>query len=99
MVSNDSGPMHLAAALGVPTIGLFGPETPVMYAPLGSHTAVFYRPPQCSPCINVHDNKLSNCVLGSPECLVSIEVDEVRVRTLTLIESAREAGRATPLHA
>jgi ADP-heptose:LPS heptosyltransferase len=99
VVSNDSGPMHLAAALDVPTIGLFGPETPVMYAPLGTHTAVFYRPPQCSPCINVHDNKLSNCVLGRPECLVSIEVAEVRSRTLSLIESAREEGRAAPLHA
>lgn len=99
VVSNDSGPMHLAAALGAPTIGLFGPETPVMYAPLGPHTTVFYRPPQCSPCINVHDNKLSNCVLGRPECLVSIEVDEVHARTLELIESAQVEDRAVPRHA
>lgn len=98
-VSNDSGPMHIAAALDTPTIGLFGPETPVMYAPLGTHTAVFYRPPQCSPCINVHDNKLSNCVLGKPECLVSIEVEEVHARTLALIEAAKLDQRTAVLHA
>ncbi len=77
VVSNDSGPMHLAAALGAPTVGLFGPETPLMYRPLGSEARALYRPPVCSPCINVHDNKLSTCIHGRPECLVAIGVDEV----------------------
>ena len=99
VVSNDSGPMHLAAALGTPTVGLFGPETPVMYAPLGPHTAVLYRPPQCSPCINVHDNKLSNCVLGQPECLTRIEVEEVRARMLALLDAARESRETAARHA
>ena len=30
-VSNDSGPLHLSSAMGTPTIGLFGPETPIIY--------------------------------------------------------------------
>ncbi len=77
VVSNDSGPMHLAAALGAPTVGLFGPETPVMYAPLGERTRALYRPTPCSPCINVHDNKFSSCVFGYPQCLVNIPVDDV----------------------
>lgn len=77
VVSNDSGPMHLAAALGAPTIGLFGPETPVMYAPLGREVRALYRPTPCSPCINVHDNKFASCIYGRPECLVNITVDEV----------------------
>ena len=71
-VSNDSGPMHLAAARGTPTLGLFGPETPVMYAPLGERALPIYNPPACSPCINVHDNKVSTCIHGRPECLVNI---------------------------
>ena len=77
VVSNDSGPMHLAAALGAPTVGLFGPETPLMYAPLGLRTRALYRPPPCSPCINVHDNKLASCVFGEPQCLMAISVEEV----------------------
>ena len=77
VVSNDSGPMHLAAALGAPTLGLFGPETPIMYAPLGREARALYRPTPCSPCINVHENKFASCIYGRPECLVNITVDEV----------------------
>ena len=39
-VGNDSGLMHLAAAAGTPTLGLFGPSWPELYAPWGQHTAV-----------------------------------------------------------
>jgi len=77
VISNDSGPMHLAAALGAPTVGLFGPETPVMYTPLGVQAVALYRPPPCSPCINVHDNKVASCIWGEPQCLVNVPVDEV----------------------
>jgi len=77
VVSNDSGPMHIAAALGAPTIGLFGPETPVMYRPLGKHVTALWDPPVCSPCINVHDNKRSTCIYGQPECLMNLSVGSV----------------------
>lgn len=81
-VSNDSGPMHLGAALGTPTIGLFGPETPIMYRPIGSRASWLYDPPPCSPCINVHENKFAVCWRGRPECLMNLSVDDVlgRVR-------------------
>lgn len=93
-VSNDSGPMHLAAALGTPTVGLFGPETPVMYEPIGSRTRALYRPPACSPCINVHDNKLSACWRGRPECLLNLSVELVEAAALHLIrDDGVRAGR------
>jgi ADP-heptose:LPS heptosyltransferase len=76
-VTNDSGPMHIGAALGTPTVALFGPETPVMYAPIGRRAVALWRPPPCSPCINVHENKVLNCVRGIPECLTNISVDTV----------------------
>jgi lipopolysaccharide heptosyltransferase II len=81
LVTNDSGPMHLGAALGTPTIGLFGPETPVMYGPIGARTTALWKPPVCSPCINVHENKVANCIHGRPECLVNIAVDDVLEET------------------
>jgi ADP-heptose:LPS heptosyltransferase len=49
MVSNDSGPAHFAAASGLPTVVLFGPETPNLYKPLGTATAI-YAGLACSPC-------------------------------------------------
>jgi lipopolysaccharide heptosyltransferase II len=77
VVTNDSGPMHIAASIGAPTLGLFGPETPVMYGPLGLRARALYRPTHCSPCINVHDNKVASCIYGEPQCLTAITVDEV----------------------
>ncbi|MHC4379094.1 MAG: glycosyltransferase family 9 protein, partial [Planctomycetota bacterium] len=91
-VSNDSGPMHLAAASGTPTVGLFGPETPMMYAPLGVRARSVYRPPACSPCINVHDNKVSACVRGRPECLTNLTVDHVLAEMRALVGDPSESG-------
>lgn len=99
VVTNDSGPMHLAAALATPTIGLFGPETPVMYGPIGERSSALWRPPVCSPCINVHENKVLNCVRGFPECLVNLSVqvvlDETRAWMLDaeLVPAARRGAR------
>lgn len=102
VLSNDSGPMHLAAALGAPTLGLFGPETPQMYAPLGPRAEALYKPTVCSPCINVHQNKVANCVLGHPECLENLTVDFVATRALaelgrgaSLLAFPRESARAS----
>ncbi|MEM7305215.1 MAG: glycosyltransferase family 9 protein [Planctomycetota bacterium] len=86
-VSNDSGPMHLGSALGTPTIGLFGPETPIMYRPLGQRASFLYDPPPCSPCINVHNNKYTVCWRGRPECLMNLSVDRVHSRVLLELEA------------
>jgi len=53
MISIDSGPMHLAAAQGIKTIGLFGPNTPVRFGPLGRYCTSIYKP-LTQPVINVH---------------------------------------------
>ena len=96
VITNDSGPMHLAAAQGVPTLGLFGPETPQMYAPLGVHTRVHYAPPLCSPCINVHDAKVLSCIHGQPECLMRIEVEQVLASARGLLEERALEEEAVP---
>lgn len=50
LVTNDSGPMHLAAALGVPCVALFGPTDPRRTAPVGEGHRVFATNRWCSPC-------------------------------------------------
>ncbi|HTP12414.1 MAG TPA: glycosyltransferase family 9 protein, partial [Bacteroidota bacterium] len=75
-IGNDSGPLHLATALGVPTVGLFGPESPVFYGPLGDrHTSIYRRLP-CSPCMNVYAAKSFRCPYNA-RCMKEIQVDEV----------------------
>ena len=46
----DSGPMHIAAAVGTPTIALFGPTAPVRHKPYGSGHTVVEKPVECRPC-------------------------------------------------
>ncbi|MFA5090957.1 MAG: glycosyltransferase family 9 protein [Candidatus Omnitrophota bacterium] len=60
-ISNDSGPLHLAVYLNIPTISFFGPETPLIYGPEGDMHIVFYRNNPCSPCMRVKNYKYSHC--------------------------------------
>ncbi len=71
VVCNDSGPMHMAAALGVSTVAIFGPELPDWYGPLGSgHRIVIRKGMWCRPC-------WQKCRFEAPYCLRLISVDEV----------------------
>jgi lipopolysaccharide heptosyltransferase II len=81
VVTNDSGPLHIAAAAGAPVVALFGPETPTLYGPLrsrpGQHHAVHYRRMTCSPCMFVHDNKVLDCWFAQALCMRGIAVEDV----------------------
>ncbi len=77
VVSNDSGPLHLAVAMNTPTISFFGPETPVLYGPKEPIHKVFFKSLDCSPCINVHDRKSVRCYFDRPKCMDAISVEEV----------------------
>ena len=46
----DSGPMHIAAAVGTPTIALFGPTDPVRHKPYGTGHTIVEKPVVCRPC-------------------------------------------------
>ncbi len=70
-VSNDSGLMHLAAALGTPVVAIFGSTSPRWTAPLGQGHIVIKRDLPCSPCFR------RECPSATYECLGEIEVDQV----------------------
>ncbi|MFH1380194.1 MAG: glycosyltransferase family 9 protein [bacterium] len=76
-ITHDSGPMHLAAALGVPVVSFFGPETPDAYGPKGNKHLIFFKGLSCSPCINIENNKQIRCIRETNECIRSITVEEV----------------------
>jgi ADP-heptose:LPS heptosyltransferase len=74
MISNDSGPAHFSAACGLPTIVLFGPETPNLYRPLGTATAI-YAGLACSPCVSASNHRKSACT--DNVCMQAIGVEQV----------------------
>ncbi len=73
-IGNDSGPLHLAVAAGIPTVSFFGPETPDLYGPRGDAHAILYQGIACSPCLNVYNSK-NNSFCRDNVCLKSITVD------------------------
>jgi ADP-heptose:LPS heptosyltransferase len=80
LVSNDTGIMHLAAAMGTPTVGLFGPNSPRYWAPIGSRaTYVYQTKVACSPCLNLYANRwpLECANPVKSRCMLDIEVDSV----------------------
>lgn len=76
LITNDSGPLHLAETIGLPTISLFGPETPHLYGPINKRHHVFYEDLHCSPCLTIYNSKTS---LGCADnlCLKAIKPERV----------------------
>lgn len=70
-IGNDSGPMHLAAAVGVQTIGLFGPGNPNRFGPVGDKCHYIWKKQDCPPC------RGDICQLGSEGCMSKITVQDV----------------------
>lgn len=72
LVTNDSGPMHVAAAVGTPVVAMFGPTSPVRTGPYGQGHRVLRTPIPCSPCFSrVCRNRVEM------ECLTSLTPDKV----------------------
>lgn len=75
-VTCDTGPMHLAAALGIPVVALFGPSDPGRYGPLTDRAHVVTAEFWCRPCNRVR-RPPARCVGHVPDCLDGIDVDAV----------------------
>ncbi|MGE0703704.1 MAG: glycosyltransferase family 9 protein [Vicinamibacterales bacterium] len=76
LVTNDGGHGQFAALTPVPTIVLFGPETPLLYGPLSSNSYCFHLGIPCSPCLTAYNHRTSPCD-GDNQCLKQISPEEV----------------------
>jgi heptosyltransferase-1 len=82
MITNDSGPMHAAAALGKPLVALFGPTEPRRTGPYGQLKNVLRIDLPCAPCLK------SFCTWKNPiECLTAISPATVFMRTEKLLSA------------
>jgi lipopolysaccharide heptosyltransferase II len=86
LLTNDSGPMHVAAAVGTPVVALFGPTSPIRTGPYGKQHLVLTSGVPCSPCFS---RRCHNRV--QIECLTSIAPEQVleAVRTQLALRLAR----------
>ena len=75
-VTGDTGPMHLANAVGTPIVAIFGPSDPRRYAPRGVRDTLVRIDLPCSPCNRIRQPP-ERCVGHTPDCLSGIEVAQV----------------------
>jgi len=79
IVTNDTGPAHIGAALGRPTIVIFGPTNPLTTRPFAPDAEILRHPPDCAPCM------LRDCPIDH-RCMTAITVDEVFERSHALLK-------------
>lgn len=78
VISNDSGPMHIAAGFGVPVIAVFGPTSPDRTGPYGTGHVVIRSTVPCAPCFR------RDC--GDLKCMRAIRPDEVLRAALSVVQ-------------
>jgi heptosyltransferase-2 len=79
LITNDTGPAHIAAALNRPTLVIFGPTDPRTTRPFSPVAEIVRHPPECAPCM------LRDCPIDH-RCMTIISPDEVFRRASTLIK-------------
>ena len=84
VITNDSGPMHIAAALRRPMVALFGPTNPVRTGPYGCEESVLRLDIPCSPC---YSRKCSH-----QSCLRWLQVEDVMIAAERAMVKEREAS-------
>ena len=83
-ITNDSGPMHIAAALGTPTLAIFGSTSDVLTGPLGPKVEVVREEIACAPCFE------RVCPDGHYECLTSVDPERVLNVALSFVDADKK---------
>jgi heptosyltransferase-2 len=81
LITNDTGPAHIAAALGRPTLVIFGPTNVARTRPFSPLAEIVVHPPDCAPCM------LRDCPIDH-RCMTAISPDEVFDRARTVLETS-----------
>ena len=85
LVTNDTGPAHIGAAVGTPTLVIFGPTNPLTTRPFGPAGEIIRHPPDCAPCM------LRDCPIDH-RCMTAITPEEVFERARELISQHVEVA-------
>ena len=87
LLTNDSGPMHIAAAVGTPVVALFGPTDPVKTGPYGPGHVVLSHAVECRPCFR---RECSRAV--TLECLTGVTPEQVVRAVQQQLGRSRQSG-------
>lgn len=79
LVTNDTGPAHVASALNRPTLVIFGPTNPLTTRPYSTAAEILRQPPDCAPCM------LRDCPIDH-RCMTAISPDQVFERAIAMLK-------------
>ncbi len=91
-VAGDTGPLHMSAALGVKTVGLFGPTSPELVGPPGKHVINLWGKTACAPCYvpgTVHKKEFLKC--ADNRCMKAVTVEKTIAAVKKLLKIKRNA--------
>jgi lipopolysaccharide heptosyltransferase I len=89
VIANDTGPMHIAAALGRPLVSIYGPTSPYRTGPFGRLDTVVHLDIPCSPCFGRHCSHIS--------CMRKLSSASIMEAVAEQLSSPRAGFRTTPL--
>ncbi len=87
-IANDAGPMHLASALGIPTVAVFGSSCAHRFGPWSPRSSLHVFEPPCSPCHSHELDRCRVCVHPTTICLDHISPDQVLEAALNILAGA-----------
>ena len=90
-ITGDTGPMHIAAAVGTPVLAIFGPSLPTRYAPLSARSRIVRIDISCSPC-NLMRQPPARCLGQVPDCLAGIPSDVVLRAAMEMLDASNSIG-------
>jgi ADP-heptose:LPS heptosyltransferase len=94
MLTGDTGPMHLAAAVGTPIVAVFGPSDPRRYAPRGPHDRVVRIDLPCAPCNRIRLPP-ARCTGRTPDCLALVTPERVFEAAAAILDGCRDRASAS----
>jgi lipopolysaccharide heptosyltransferase II len=88
LITPDTGPMHLAAGLGIPLVAVFGPSSPERWGPLSARCRIVRTELPCSPCNRIRTPP-ARCVGHTPDCMEAVGADAVLRAARELLADSR----------
>lgn len=85
LITNDTGPAHIGAAAGTPTLVIFGPTNPLTTSPFGPAGEIIRQPPECAPCM------LRDCPIDH-RCMTAIAPEQVFDRAQRVMRQRLEVA-------
>lgn len=85
LITNDTGPAHIGAAVGTPTLVIFGPTNPLTTRPFGAAAEIVREPPECAPCM------LRDCPIDH-RCMTVSAPDDVYARAQQVMRRRLEVA-------